>query len=150
MQIIFGLPLDSPEGFLKTLAYARSLPVAVRAYHCLVLPDALMSRSEPEWEICYDPLTLEMTSRYQHVYFQISGMKMFCPYPHEPLYTWITSAIETFGPDRLLWGSNYPVVGDTDDYLADLRLVTGGQLPFSKPSLPAIAGGNARRLWFDK
>ena len=62
VQIIFGLPLDSPEGFLKPLAYARSLPVAVRAYHCLVLPDALMSRSEPEWEICYDPLTLEMTS----------------------------------------------------------------------------------------
>ena len=89
-------------------------------------------------------------ARYPHVYFQISGMKMFCPYPHEPLYTWITSAIDTFGPDRLLWGSNYPVVGDTDDYLADLRLVTGGQLPFSKPSIPAIAGGNARRLWFDK
>ena len=62
VQIIFGLPLDSPEGFLKTLSYARSLPVGVRAYHCLVLPDALMSRSQPEWEIAYDPLTLEMTS----------------------------------------------------------------------------------------
>ena len=62
VQIIFGLPLDSPNGFLKTLAYARSLPVAVRAYHCLVLPDALMTRAQPHWEVKYDPLTLEMTS----------------------------------------------------------------------------------------
>lgn len=62
IQIIFGLPGDTPEGFLRTLEYARSLPVAVRAYHCLVLPDALMTRSRPEWQIRYDPITLEMTS----------------------------------------------------------------------------------------
>ena len=60
VQIIFGLPTDSPEGFLRTLAYARSLPVGVRAYHCLVLPDALMTRGRPEWRMEYDPTTLEM------------------------------------------------------------------------------------------
>jgi len=62
LQIIYGLPGDSPEGFRRTLAYARSLPASVRAYHCLVLPDALMTRSKPEWEVCYDPVTLRMTS----------------------------------------------------------------------------------------
>jgi len=62
LQIIFGLPGDSPEGFLRTMAYARSLPVGVRAYHCLVLPDALMTRSKPEWNVCYDPVSLRMTS----------------------------------------------------------------------------------------
>lgn len=45
LQIIFGLPGDTPAGFLATLAYARSFGVGVRAYHCLVLPDALMTRS---------------------------------------------------------------------------------------------------------
>lgn len=62
VQIIFGLPLDSPLGFLRTLEYARSLPVAVRAYHCLVLPAALMTQSQADWDVQYDPTTLEMTS----------------------------------------------------------------------------------------
>jgi radical SAM superfamily enzyme YgiQ (UPF0313 family) len=62
LQIIFGLPGDTPEGFRRTLEYARSFPVAVRAYHCLVLPDALMSRGRPGWDMRYDPTNLAMIS----------------------------------------------------------------------------------------
>ena len=62
LQIIYGLPGDTPEGFRRTLAYARSMPASVRAYHCLVLPDALMTRAKPEWNVRYDPVTLRMTS----------------------------------------------------------------------------------------
>ena len=62
IQIIFGLPGDSPEGFHRTLDFARAQGVAVRAYHCLVLPDALMSRSLPGWDVDYDPYSLEMFS----------------------------------------------------------------------------------------
>jgi radical SAM superfamily enzyme YgiQ (UPF0313 family) len=62
VQIIFGLPGDTPEGFRRTLAFARSMPASVRAYHCLCLPDALMTRSKPEWNVQFDPVTLEMLS----------------------------------------------------------------------------------------
>jgi radical SAM superfamily enzyme YgiQ (UPF0313 family) len=62
IQIIFGLPGDTPQGFLQTLAYARSFGVGVRAYHCLVLPDALMTRARPGWDLRYDPITLAMRS----------------------------------------------------------------------------------------
>lgn len=62
LQVIFGLPGDTPEGFRRTLDYARSLPAAVRAYHCLVLPDALMTRGLPEWNMTFDPRSLAMTS----------------------------------------------------------------------------------------
>jgi radical SAM superfamily enzyme YgiQ (UPF0313 family) len=62
IQIIFGLPTDSPDGFRKTLDYAMSFPAAVRAYHCLVLPDALLTRSRPEWNVQFDAYTLELTS----------------------------------------------------------------------------------------
>ncbi len=62
IQIIMGLPGDTPEGFKKTLAFARSLPVGVRAYHCLVLPDALLSRSKPEWNVQFNPHNMMMTS----------------------------------------------------------------------------------------
>jgi radical SAM superfamily enzyme YgiQ (UPF0313 family) len=60
LQIIFGLPGDSPAGFRQTLEYSRAFGVAVRAYHCLVLPDALMTRGRPEWRMQYDPSTLAM------------------------------------------------------------------------------------------
>jgi radical SAM superfamily enzyme YgiQ (UPF0313 family) len=62
LQIIFGLPGDTPEGFRRTLDYALSMPAAVRAYHCLVLPDALMTRGLPDWQMRFDPRTLAMTS----------------------------------------------------------------------------------------
>ena len=62
LQIIFGLPGDTPRGFLETLAYARSFGVGVRAYHCLVLPDALMTRGRDGWDMRYDPGNLSMIS----------------------------------------------------------------------------------------
>ncbi|MBU6386445.1 MAG: radical SAM protein [Planctomycetes bacterium] len=62
IQIIFGLPTDSPAGFLETLAFARSQGVGVRVYHCLVLPDALLTRGKPEWQMEFCPQTLSMHS----------------------------------------------------------------------------------------
>jgi radical SAM superfamily enzyme YgiQ (UPF0313 family) len=62
LHVIFGLPGDTPEGFRRTLDYALSLPAAVRAYHCLVLPDALMTRGLAEWDMVFDPRSLAMTS----------------------------------------------------------------------------------------
>jgi coproporphyrinogen III oxidase-like Fe-S oxidoreductase len=62
LQVIFGLPGDTPAGFRRTLEVARSMPVSVRAYGCLVLPDAFMTRSKPEWNVRYDPVSLRMTS----------------------------------------------------------------------------------------
>ncbi len=62
LQIIFGLPGDTPAGFCRTLDYARSFGIAVRAYHCLVLPDALLSRGRPDWQMRFDPLTMAMRS----------------------------------------------------------------------------------------
>ncbi len=62
LQIIMGLPGDTPEGFRRTFAYAQSLPASVRVYHCLILPDALLTRSLPEWKIRFDPKTLTLRS----------------------------------------------------------------------------------------
>lgn len=65
MQIIMGLPEDTPEGFRKTLDYALTLPVySVRVYHCLVLPDALLSRSLPHWNVNFDPRNMAMLSNH--------------------------------------------------------------------------------------
>jgi L-fuconolactonase len=89
-------------------------------------------------------------ARHANVYLQLSGLKMFCPAPHQPLHPLIAQAVQVFGAGRLLWGSNYPVVGTRDDYLADLRLLLDGHLPVPREALRQIAGGNAARLWFDR
>jgi len=62
IEIIVGLPGDSPEGFRRTLESVLALPVSVRVYHCLVLPDALLSRAPARYAMDFDPVTLEMRS----------------------------------------------------------------------------------------
>jgi len=89
-------------------------------------------------------------AEFSNVYLQLSGMKMFCPYPHKPLYPLIAQAVDAFGMNRILWGSNYPVVGTQEDYAADLRLLLDGRLPVPGEAIVSIAGKNAKRLWFDR
>ncbi len=62
IEIIVGLPGDSPESLARTLDRARELPCNVRAYHCMVLPDALMTRAPPWADMVFDPATLLMRS----------------------------------------------------------------------------------------
>lgn len=87
-------------------------------------------------------------AKYPGVYYQVSGMKMYCAYPHEVLYPLIETACERFGPRRLCWGSNYPVVGGENDYIADLKLLLDGRLPIPEEAIELVAGENAGRLWF--
>jgi radical SAM superfamily enzyme YgiQ (UPF0313 family) len=62
VEIIVGLPGDSPESFRRNFARARRLPCALRVYHCVVLPSALMVRSPPEHHLDYDPVSLKLRS----------------------------------------------------------------------------------------
>ena len=101
----------------------------------------------PDLDACREAFRL---ASFPGTYYQLSGMKMFCPYPHEPLHELIAEAAEHFGTCRMVWGSNYPPVGDTDDYVKDLHLLLDGKLPLPKSAIPDIVGGNALKLWFGK
>jgi len=62
VEIILGLPGDSPAAFRRTLERALELPCRVRVFHCLVLPEALMVRATPEQALRFDPVTLKVES----------------------------------------------------------------------------------------
>jgi len=62
VEIIMGLPGDDPESFRRNFERARRLPCALRVYHCVGLPSALMVRSPPEHRLDYDPVSLKMRS----------------------------------------------------------------------------------------
>ncbi len=81
---------------------------------------------------------------------QLSGMEMTTEFPHQGLHPLVAAFFEAAGPTRLTWGSNFPVVGSAREYLAELQLVSSGQLPIPEEAIPAIVGGNAERIWFDR
>jgi len=62
VEIILGLPGDTPQSFRTSFERARRLPCSTRVYQCLVLPDALMRRGGAALQMVYDPITLEMRS----------------------------------------------------------------------------------------
>ena len=62
VEIILGLPGDSPDNFRRTFERARSMQCALRVYHCVVLPSALMVRAPAHYAMDYDPVSLKMRS----------------------------------------------------------------------------------------
>lgn len=62
IELIIGLPGDNPRSFRSTVERARRHDCAILVSHCLVLPDALMTRGAPDFALDYDPVTLKMRS----------------------------------------------------------------------------------------
>ncbi|MCB9924125.1 MAG: radical SAM protein [Planctomycetaceae bacterium] len=62
VEIILGLPGDNPDNFRRSFERARTLPCALRVYHCVVLPSALMIRAPANYDMAFDPVTLKMRS----------------------------------------------------------------------------------------
>ncbi len=64
VEIILGLPGDDPESFMRTVDTVLSLGdrVCVLAYHCLVLPDGLLTRAPEGANLKFDPHSLKVSS----------------------------------------------------------------------------------------
>lgn len=62
LLIIMGLPGDTPQSFRRTFDRARQYGCDLHVYHCLVLPDALMTRAPADFDMRFDPYTLKMYS----------------------------------------------------------------------------------------
>jgi len=76
---------------------------------------------------------------------------MFCAYPHGQLDELIAATIAAFGPDRVLWGSNFPVGGvDQASYDRDVDLMLSGRWGLDAPAVELVTEDNARRIWFER
>ena len=81
----------------------------------------------------------------------LSGLSMFCEYPHGELGGFIAATIDAFGPERVLWGSNFPVGGaDEASYKRDLDLILSGAWGLEASAVELITEDNARRIWFER
>jgi predicted TIM-barrel fold metal-dependent hydrolase len=66
----------------------------------------------------------------------------------ETVRPYVETVIETFGPERCLWGSDWPVVntrgGDLPNWIAAFRAIIGG---YSEAEQAAMAHGTAERVY---
>ncbi len=72
------------------------------------------------------------------------------PYPFRDLRPWVQRLLAWCGPERMLWGSEYPVIywrGEQIDQTR--RWLRDVGIEWSAEDLAAVTGGNARRLFFD-
>lgn len=142
----FILLVFDPIGIMFKLGllmkFVEENPTAVVILSHLGMPNISVDPGFVKYEAIFE------LSRYPNVYFQVSGMHMFCHYPYKPLIPLIRRALTTFGADRMLWGSNYPVIGSDEDLLKDVEFVRSGGLTIDKSILCKILYTTAQRIWF--
>lgn len=89
-------------------------------------------------------------AHHERVFLKISGYYYFSrePYPYRDCWDLLRALYDAFGPERLIWGSDFPHVLLKCGYRRWLLLQTRFH-PFLAPSdLEAIMGGNASALYW--
>jgi predicted TIM-barrel fold metal-dependent hydrolase len=85
-----------------------------------------------------------------HLHLKLSGISAYCAPGTASLATlqpWVDHVIEAFGPDRIIWGSDWPVVNlgiGLPDWVAMTRALLA---PHGEAEAARMAGTNARRLY---
>lgn len=90
----------------------------------------------------------EQVSSHPNVMLLLSGHSMFAASPFTELVEPTRSAINWYGVERLLWGSNYPVCGEGAEYSASLEFLSSSTLSLAPNAIEKIAGLNGYELWF--
>ena len=88
-------------------------------------------------------------AHFPNTYIKIHGMGEFCdpPFPYQDIPPYLKMAYDTFGAQRMTWGSDYPPVLMREGYRNALHF-TMEQLPFcSKEELEWVFGKTALSLW---
>jgi L-fuconolactonase len=140
--------LFAPEG-LRPIVEKLEAELRLAPFTRLVITH-LGNPSFENGEVAESARDVFRLAKFGNVFLQISGMAQFCPFPHDDLRPLIADAFTHFGPTRMLWGSNFPVVGTNENFAADLHLLLDGKLPIPSDAIPKVAGENAQRLWFNR
>ena len=64
-------------------------------------------------------------AHYPNVYVKVSGMNVLSkkPYPHQDTFDIVRKVYDAFGPERLMWGTDFPHVLNAGGYVRALELV---------------------------
>ena len=94
---------------------------------------------------------LRALGKREHVFCKLSGMVTEVAdgveWSADLLRPYFEVALEAFGPDRLMFGSDWPVCRLRSEYLRWKQTVDGFLAPLSTAERAAILGGNAARAY---
>lgn len=88
-------------------------------------------------------------AQHQNLTIKLPGFGEFCRLPHPfqqipPFADWV---LEAFGPQRIMWGSDWPPVSSREGYLNSLRFPLDYFATLSKDEQAWIFGKTAQRVW---
>jgi len=89
-------------------------------------------------------------AEFPNVFLKVSGLPYYStqPYPYADCLPVFRAIHRRFGPQRLIWGSDFPHVLLQCGYARALRWIERTCPELSADDLGAILGGNARRLYW--
>lgn len=68
------------------------------------------------------------------------------PFPHRDCWPWARAVAERAGPERVIWGSNWPLSGEVASY-RELVGLAATVLSLARTELDAVMGENARHAY---
>ena len=94
-------------------------------------------------------------ARHPNTYMKIPGLGEFCarpmpfqqPYPFAEVPPLIEMAVDAFGADRLMWGSDFPPVANREGYANALRFARERVQARSQEEVGLIFGDAALNMW---
>ncbi len=85
-----------------------------------------------------------------HVHCKLSGLLAYCApgsVSLETIQPYVDHVLDVFGPQRLVWGSDWPVVNMTSDLPAWIGITRRILHGLSESEAEAVAAANARRVY---
>ncbi len=134
-----------PDGLLSS-EFAEILSTFPQL--CLVLEHlgGIGTQAQPPYDDFRRVLAL---ATHPNVYMKVPGLGEYCPppppYPQPvPL---ARMAVDAFGPQRLMWGSDFPPVSSREGYANALHGSMDHLSDLGPDALAWIFGGTARHVW---
>lgn len=155
----FALQPDFAEGVRSLAAYGFTMDICIRDWQmsdAIQLVDAcpevsfvldhlgkptIATESLAEWAASIDRL-----ASYDNVQCKLSGLASEASdsmRTADKLSPWLKVAVEAFGPERTMYGSDWPVVWKDGGYRAWLEIVQSAIADLSEAEISGIMGGNA-------
>lgn len=133
---------------------ARQLPIAANLVrHCDSQTFVLDHCGTPDIAGgAFDPWAAQISAlaRLPNLYVKLSGISAYCAEGTagtSTLRPWADHVLQSFGPSRMVWGSDWPVVNlghGLAGWIASTRQLIAG---LSADEQAAITAGNARRVY---
>jgi L-fuconolactonase len=135
----------SSDEFPSVIQAVPEIPLAIEHLGSADAPDG----EAPPWPLRRKVLDL---ARYRNVYIQFGGLGEFAtratpvtePFPFvEPIPPFLEWAYESFGPGRMMWGSDYGLVSSREGFQRALQLAMAHFADKSQEALRLMFGGTA-------